>query len=191
MPLETKCRACSGSGKGIRYTESGWADVPCETCRGSGVVAPYRVKPAMWDVDHKVNSWPRFGRDGHCTVCDKPLAGRQKVFCGNRECKRLHFFRVYHGVHWQKRHVIVRDGCMCNGCGDEFMSPLVEGGPLYPMPHMLELDHIVPLADGGSEDESNLQVLCRKCHKEKTAREAGPRFVRKRMSSQPALSSSD
>ena len=32
-------------------------------------------------------------------------------------------------------------------------------------------DHIVPLADGGADDESNLQSLCDPCHAVKTAAE--------------------
>lgn len=38
-----------------------------------------------------------------------------------------------------------------------------------------ELDHIVPLWKGGSEDDSNLQGLCSACHAEKSAREAAER----------------
>lgn len=34
-----------------------------------------------------------------------------------------------------------------------------------------EVDHIVPLADGGADDESNYQSLCEACHKAKTAAE--------------------
>ena len=37
-----------------------------------------------------------------------------------------------------------------------------------------EVHHIVPLADGGSNDESNLMSLCRSCH-EKIHRERGDR----------------
>lgn len=36
-----------------------------------------------------------------------------------------------------------------------------------------ELDHIVPLAKGGADDESNLQPLCGPCHKIKTAEDFG------------------
>ena len=32
----------------------------------------------------------------------------------------------------------------------------------------LELDHIVNVAQGGTDDESNLQSLCVPCHKKKT-----------------------
>lgn len=36
-----------------------------------------------------------------------------------------------------------------------------------------QVDHIVPLAAGGSDDDSNKQLLCVKCHKAKSAAERG------------------
>ncbi|MDZ3745338.1 HNH endonuclease [Pseudoglutamicibacter cumminsii] len=33
-----------------------------------------------------------------------------------------------------------------------------------------EVDHIVPLEDGGTHDEANLQALCKPCHSSKIAR---------------------
>lgn len=36
-----------------------------------------------------------------------------------------------------------------------------------------ELDHIVPIAHGGTDDWQNLQGLCVECHRIKSAREAG------------------
>lgn len=33
-------------------------------------------------------------------------------------------------------------------------------------------DHIVPLAEGGADEDSNIQSLCRDCHDEKTAGES-------------------
>lgn len=38
-----------------------------------------------------------------------------------------------------------------------------------------QLDHKVPLWQGGKDDESNLQPLCDRCHKAKTAAEATQR----------------
>lgn len=40
-------------------------------------------------------------------------------------------------------------------------------------PSGFELDHIVPLFKGGSDRDSNLQVLCLKCHEAKTADDTG------------------
>lgn len=31
----------------------------------------------------------------------------------------------------------------------------------------LEIDHIIPINNGGTNDENNLQVLCNRCHSEK------------------------
>jgi len=36
----------------------------------------------------------------------------------------------------------------------------------------LELDHIVNVAQGGTDDEVNLQSLCVPCHKKKTSQES-------------------
>ncbi len=38
-----------------------------------------------------------------------------------------------------------------------------------------ELDHIVPLIDGGGFDLENMQTLCIPCHRQKTAQEASSR----------------
>ncbi|MCY0389139.1 HNH endonuclease [Robbsia sp. Bb-Pol-6] len=34
-----------------------------------------------------------------------------------------------------------------------------------------DVDHITPKAGGGTDDEDNLEALCRPCHRAKTARE--------------------
>jgi 5-methylcytosine-specific restriction protein A len=36
-----------------------------------------------------------------------------------------------------------------------------------------ELDHVIPLRDGGRDDETNLQGLCHQCHTDKSLRERG------------------
>ena len=35
----------------------------------------------------------------------------------------------------------------------------------------MQIDHIVPLGNGGSNERSNLQMLCVECHKEKTTKQ--------------------
>ena len=37
----------------------------------------------------------------------------------------------------------------------------------------LDWDHVIPLAMGGDDDLSNLQPLCRNCHRSKTATDKG------------------
>lgn len=41
-------------------------------------------------------------------------------------------------------------------------------------------DHIVPVAEGGSDDDSNIQGLCDDCHRAKTARESARGLKRSR-----------
>jgi hypothetical protein len=54
--------------------------------------------------------------------------------------------------------VLKRDRYRCCACGK---SPANDSGV------ELEIDHIVPVAEGGTNDESNLRVLCSECNREK------------------------
>ncbi|WP_046698977.1 HNH endonuclease [Moraxella bovoculi] len=54
--------------------------------------------------------------------------------------------------------ILLRDQYTCRCCGRV-------GGDL-------ELDHIVNIANGGTDDPSNLQTLCKSCHAKKTHRES-------------------
>ncbi|MFF3416834.1 HNH endonuclease [Streptomyces sp. NPDC002698] len=56
---------------------------------------------------------------------------------------------------WSRRRArtLARDRFTCRQCGAK---------------EHLEVDHIVPVARGGSWEMSNLWVLCRPCHKRKT-----------------------
>jgi len=44
-----------------------------------------------------------------------------------------------------------------------------------------EADHIVPLAEGGANELKNIQLLCRGCHKAKTAEQAARRGKQRRL----------
>lgn len=57
--------------------------------------------------------------------------------------------------------VMKRDGhmCQCEQCQGRVL-----------IAH--EVDHIVPLSQGGTDDPANLRAMHRDCHKAKTAREA-------------------
>jgi 5-methylcytosine-specific restriction protein A len=39
-----------------------------------------------------------------------------------------------------------------------------------------ELDHIIPLFKGGSDDDDNLQGLCVECHRKKSAADLGIKY---------------
>lgn len=55
-----------------------------------------------------------------------------------------------------RRYILQRDDGRCYLCG-------------RPATHV---DHIVPVCDGGTDDESNLAAICASCHARKTAAEA-------------------
>lgn len=44
----------------------------------------------------------------------------------------------------------------------------------------VEIDHIVALVNGGADDETNMQCLCKECHRIKTAKDLG-HVVRKKI----------
>ena len=66
--------------------------------------------------------------------------------------------RNHDAIDWRtwallRRAVLNRDGYRCAKCG---------------LASRLEVDHVVPLAHGGTSDLVNLQALCRTCHIAKT-----------------------
>lgn len=68
-----------------------------------------------------------------------------------------------YGHDWKKRRdaAMVRDDWLCQPCKRK--------GRLTPA---VEVDHVIPKSQGGTDDDDNLQAICDPCHKAKTAREA-------------------
>ncbi|QDZ39438.1 HNH endonuclease [Euhalothece natronophila Z-M001] len=54
-----------------------------------------------------------------------------------------------------REYVFQRDNYQCRSCGKKQTQTA------------LEVDHIIPIANGGSNDISNLQTLCRRCNNQK------------------------
>lgn len=168
MPYTTVCQTCNGIG--------GRGDWKCYTCKGTGIIPFQRVALTIYAAQHEhgwppIPTYPDYHTPGTCKTCATPLTGRQRSFCGNPVCRTRYIHRLYTGVHWIHRFLVVRDGCACKGCGEVYEKPLVIGGPLYPVPGLLEKDHIVPLIDGGTEAPDNYQLLCCGCHRRKTIAE--------------------
>lgn len=63
-----------------------------------------------------------------------------------------------------RERVMKRDCGLCQQCKREGRLQLAE-----------QVDHKVEHADGGSDDDSNLEALCGDCHKVKTARSQAAR----------------
>jgi 5-methylcytosine-specific restriction protein A len=75
-----------------------------------------------------------------------------------------------------RRAVLARDRFMCGGCYAS-PSPGVDGECL------LQVDHLIPVAGGGSDESTNLRTLCARCNEEKSnrftadVRAARPRLI--------------
>ncbi|MBI4781364.1 MAG: HNH endonuclease [Oscillatoriophycideae cyanobacterium NC_groundwater_1537_Pr4_S-0.65um_50_18] len=64
-----------------------------------------------------------------------------------------------------RKYVLERDGSQCKSCG------------CHAAEAELTIDHIIPLAKGGTDDISNFQTLCRSCNSRKK-HHLDPRFRR-------------
>ena len=99
-----------------------------------------------------------------CVKCGKPTA---RSYCPDHQPKpwesstRSEKVKLS-GSAQQARRVRVIDkylGC-CHVCGKVFA------------PADLEVDHRIPLSEGGEDTEANCAPICKPCHRSKTAAEA-------------------
>jgi hypothetical protein len=102
---------------------------------------------------------PRY-KDKHRHYCSDKC---QKIACrangrANRRARMRDAFveRVY------KREIYERDEWMCQLCGES-----VDPHVLYPDPLSASLDHIIPLANGGTHESNNVQLVHLICNIQK------------------------
>lgn len=67
------------------------------------------------------------------------------------------------GRPWRRKReaVLKRDRYLCQPCQRAGL-----------ITEATEVDHLVNLAEGGTDDDTNLQAICTECHQEKTQAEA-------------------
>ena len=87
---------------------------------------------------------------------------------GKQDWDKERSHRTLTGRPWRRKreHILARDGymCQCEKC---------KGMKL--VAH--EVDHIKPLSQGGTDDDTNLRAMNRDCHAEKSKREANPGYT--------------
>lgn len=102
------------------------------------------------------------------------------------------------GIKWRQNafaRLVDRDGASCISCGaaDRIVWRNVGYGSgelwgqdpwesyrfsrVHPC-SVLEVEHIIPLSEGGLNEDSNLQLMCGPCHKVKTSAERSARLKR-------------
>ena len=131
---------------------------------------------------------------GYCSVhCTHPVRNTYMVHLERQAEERE---RAYETVQRLKRKadlrkrffdaVLAKQGgqcaksfVTCEVIGDGYATHTCTWGNKRVRPAAADLDHIVPLADGGTDDEANLQVLCKCCHGLKTESETYARKIRR------------
>ena len=73
---------------------------------------------------------------------------------------------------FRRRQVSDRDGNACKQCGWKFGDPVptISRRTGFTTYRTLEIDHIIPVALGGTNAVENLQILCTTCNARKGAR---------------------
>ena len=71
----------------------------------------------------------------------------------------------YHTAAWQRKREwrLKRDHYLCQVC-------LKKQPPIFSAAY--GVDHVIPVSEGGTDDEENLQAICRECHSLKTQKES-------------------
>ncbi len=92
---------------------------------------------------------------GHHAAFERRVSVRSRRARGRRRAVR------YNAAARLRRRVDERGHGWCDWCLGDFPADLVE------------VDHVKPLAMGGEDVDSNVQVLCHDCHQLKTATEFG------------------
>ncbi len=101
---------------------------------------------------------------GRCAFCEKPLSGKQRVWCGNTCRQGAYESSVVHEWDRTREAVLERDEFTCQVCGRRDLSDYRDGG--RPKEEWAEVDHILPvsLAPERQYDLSNLRTVCHSCH---------------------------
>jgi 5-methylcytosine-specific restriction endonuclease McrA len=99
----------------------------------------------------------------HCIWCSVPLTGRCFSRCRSKECHDA-LDRLFNW-NYTKKQVFRRDGLRCGLCGS---TDAPSNERTWNNPY--EVDHIIPICLGGTDDLENLRILCSACHKAETVR---------------------
>lgn len=116
---------------------------------------------------------PRYMPDGVCEWCGSPLLNKRRKSCCCEECTRKFLIATSSIMYANtgsaggyRNHILRRDDYTCQKCG-EFHRKINENGiPLPTTDGELDVHHIIPVSEGGTDAPDNLITWCRKCHKE-------------------------
>jgi 5-methylcytosine-specific restriction endonuclease McrA len=145
-----------------RRPEILFTDAPRGTCRWCGETILHTAGEKKGSVDRR-RRWHPVGADAYNATDPREL----------------------------RRQVRLRDRGFCTACRlDTYalrrklkgrgMAKQLRAKGFVPRRSLWEVDHVVPLIDGGNHDLVNLQTLCSPCHRRKSAQENRERGTRPR-----------
>lgn len=115
---------------------------------------------------------------GHCRWCGDPITAKRRTSYCSAECSDEMALRILWG--FIRGRIMERDKT-CRLCDGHSYKAL----PYYryedykwkytPIELDWHVDHIKPVAEGGTDDPANLRLLCGKCHKRITKEWHGER----------------
>lgn len=90
-------------------------------------------------------------------VAPKPKANRRSSLDPSA---RMPVYQIARQQDVSLTAIMIEQSCLCNGCGKDMIQS-----------YDYELDHILPISRGGTNDFWNLQYLCRQCNRTKHAKD--------------------
>jgi 5-methylcytosine-specific restriction endonuclease McrA len=96
---------------------------------------------------------------------------RSKRWCGLEECKKVIDLKVKHHNYKRKYKKII-NGTYRNGVSPELREQILNRDSYccgkcrssYADPRMMQVHHIIPVSEDGSDDPDNLITVCKNCH---------------------------
>ena len=105
-----------------------------------------------------VNRWHVTVEEKECPTCGKTFISYHegRIYCSPTCSSKAHYKRM--GMtpkDWEilREYILERDNYTCQKCG------------YFSMTTGMAVHHIIPLCQGGTNDEDNLTTLCNTCHR--------------------------
>ena len=127
----------------------------------------------LYGVEKTTFIRPRYMPDGACEWCGSPLLNKRRKSCCCEECTRKFLIATSSIMYANtgsaggyRNHILRRDDYTCQKCGELHRKINENGIPLPTTDGELDVHHIIPVSEGGTDAPDNLITWCRKCHKE-------------------------
>ena len=184
---------CVKHGGGVQCAEAGCTKIVsgtlCSAHGGLRCKAPGCIKTMRMGGYCKIH----FSGDSHVARLEAEISAfkareqrRRDRIQRDRKLRDRHFHRILAEQRFRCKGSVHTCASLDGGIAAH-VCPWPDAQPTY---YALELDHIVPLWEGGTDDPTNLQVLCSCCHAVKTALER-PRLEALRILQREALDDPD